>query len=199
MAQHTPEQQALVALQGELQQTRAQLVDFGARFDNLAAAHTGLQQAHDLLRYDSGNALTHRANEIKALETQLRGLLFKQQFDLLDLKNMRPEVFKGSRGETWRPWARKFKAYCNGKSEGFRKALDWAEKETGPISPQLHGCPWDKATAADSKLHDFLLATLGGEAVMLAETPGLEGQGFETWRQLVAKFSPMGVATRWTC
>ena len=141
MAQHTPEQQALVALQGELQQTRAQLVDFGARFDSLAAAHTGLQQAHDLLRYDSSNALTHRANEIKALETQLRGLLFKQQFDLLDLKNMRPEVFKGSRGETWRPWARKFKAYCNGKSEGFRKALDWAEKETGPISPQLHGCP----------------------------------------------------------
>ena len=27
---------------------------------------------------------------------------------------------------------------------------------------------------------------------MLAETPGLEGKGFETWRQLVAKFSPMG-------
>ena len=27
---------------------------------------------------------------------------------------------------------------------------------------------------------------------MLAETPGLEGRGFETWRQLVAKFAPSG-------
>ena len=56
-------------------------------------------------------------------------------------------------------------------------ALDWAEKETTPIQ-HLGGCPWGMASAAE--LQGFLLATLGGEAVMLAETPGLEGKGFET-------------------
>ena len=194
MAQ-TPEQTALIALQSELENTRGQLLGLGQRFDSLAQAHTALQQtlqqANDTLRADTGNAFAQKASEIQAMEQTLKGLMSGKQFDLLDLKNMRPEPYKGNRSENWRPWARKFKAYCNGKAEGFRGALDWAEKETTPIQ-HLGGCPWGKASAADSKLHDFLLATLGGEAVMLAETPGLEGKGFETWRQLVAKFSPMG-------
>ena len=191
----TPEQTALIALQSELENTRGQLLGLGQRFDSLAQAHTALQQtlqqANDTLRADTGNAFAQKASEIQAMEQTLKGLMSGKQFDLLDLKNMRPEPYKGNRSENWRPWARKFKAYCNGKAEGFRGALDWAEKETTPIQ-HLGGCPWGKASAADSKLHDFLLATLGGEAVMLAETPGLEGKGFETWRQLVAKFSPMG-------
>ncbi len=33
---------------------------------------------------------------------------------------------------------------------------------------------------------------MGGEAGLLAETPGLEGQGFETWRWLTAKYAPTG-------
>ena len=41
-------------------------------------------------------------------------------------------------------------------------------------------------------MHDFLCATLGGEAGLLAETPGLEGQGFETWRRLTAKYASTG-------
>ena len=192
MAQHTPEQRAMIALQQEVEQTRNQLLSLGQRFDGLAQAHTTLQQGHDNLSFHTGTALAQRQQEIQEIGDKMKNLQFKQQFDLLDLKNMRPEMFKGNRGENWRPWARKFKAYCNGKSEGFRVALEWAEKERAELAPHLPNCPWDKGQAADSKLHDFLLATLGGEAVMLAETPGLEGRGFETWRQLVAKFAPSG-------
>ena len=173
-----------------MEQTRTQLLGLGQRFDGLAQAHTALQQAHDALSFHIGQAMTQRQQEIQQMEDKLKGLNFKQQFDLFDLKNMRPETFKGNRGENWRLWARKFKAYCNGRSKGFRKALDWAEKEPAEILPHLPHCPWDKGQAADSKFHDFLLATLGGEAVMLAGTPGLEGRGFEAWRQLVAKFAP---------
>ena len=70
-AQPTPEQQALMALQAEMQQTRAQLAVVSTRFDQLATAHTGLQAAHDLLRADSGRVLGERADEIKELERSL--------------------------------------------------------------------------------------------------------------------------------
>ena len=43
---------------------------------------------------------------------------------------------------------------------------------------------------ADAKLHNFLCATLGGEAGLLVETLGREGQGFEVWRRLSAKYGP---------
>ena len=117
----------MIALQQEMEQTRMQLLGPGQRFDLLAQAHTTLQQAHDSLSFHTGTAIAQGQQEILQIEDKLKILQFKQQFGLLDLKNMRPEMFKGNRGENWRPWARKFKAYCNGKSEGFRKALDWAE------------------------------------------------------------------------
>ena len=141
-----------------MEQTRTQLLGLGQRFDALAQAHTALQQGHDNLSFHTGTALAQRQQQIQEIEDKLKNMQFKQQFGLLDLKNMRPEMFKGNRGEIWRPWARKFK------------------KEQNEIPSHLPSCPWDKGQAADSKLHDFLLATLGGKAVMLVETPGLEGR-----------------------
>ena len=104
---------------------------------------------------------------------------------------MKPDRFSGQRNEAWKPWARKFKAYCNGKSQGFRSALEWSELQTTALT-DFSSCPWAQALAADAKLHDFLCATLGGEAGLLAETPGLEGQGFEVWRRLSQKYAPTG-------
>mgnify|MGYP007020036232 CR=1 FL=1 len=57
-------------------------------------------------------------------------LMFTQKFDLLDLKTMQPEVFKGRRNDAFKPWARKLKSYSNAKRHGFRKALEWAEAQT---------------------------------------------------------------------
>ena len=182
----SPEQQALIALQTELRATRDQVLEVTQRFDHLTAAHQQLSA-------ETGRIFALRAAEAAQLEQQLKTLLLKQRtdYELLDLKSMKPEKYKGTRAEAWKPWARRFKAYCNGKAPGFRKALDWAESQKTPVT-DFTPCPWDKAFYADAKLHDFLCATLGGEAVLIPELPGLEGQGFECWRRLCAKYSPNG-------
>ena len=187
----TAEQQALVALQQEMAQTRSQLLEVSQKFDSLSNAHQTLQGAHDTLRVDSDRLLRQRQGQIEAIENRLTTLLGKQQCDLLDLKSMKPTVFKGERSEKWKPWARKTKAYCNGKNEGFRAALEWAEKQASEIV-NFTGCPWDRAQHNDAKLHDFLSTILGGHAAITADTPGLEGRGFEVWRQLHVQYSPQG-------
>ena len=102
-APQTAEQQALIALQGEMTQTRAQLQHVSARFDQLSTAHSALQAAHDALHNDASRVLNQRAEEIKELERSLAGLLKKQHCELLDLKAMKPSVFKGEKEERWRP------------------------------------------------------------------------------------------------
>ena len=168
--QMTAEQQAMLALSGELEATKNQMMDMSRRFD-------GLQQAHTQLASESDRLFRAKHAEIATLEQRLHTTLTRQKtdFDLLDLKAMKPDKFKGTRSEPWKPWARRFKAYCNGKSLGFRGALEWAETQSQEINDLASsGCPWDKAVYADEKLHDFLCATLAGEAVLLVDTPGLE-------------------------
>ena len=86
----TTEQQAMIALQQEMQQTRAQLAMVSSRFDQLATAHTALQQSHDALRSDSDRVLGERNDRIKELERSIGSLLRKQHCDLIDLKAMKP-------------------------------------------------------------------------------------------------------------
>ena len=76
-APQTAEQQALIALQGEMTQTRAQLQHVSTRFDQLNAAHSALQAAHDALHNDASRVLNQRAEEIKELERSPAGLLKK--------------------------------------------------------------------------------------------------------------------------
>ena len=119
MAQHTPEQQAMIALQNEMQQMRGQMNLVSSRYDQLNNAHSALQVAHDQLRDDASRVLSERAEEIKQLERSIGSLLRKQNCDLLDIGTLKPTEFKGERSEKWRPWARKLKAYCNAKQSGF--------------------------------------------------------------------------------
>ena len=133
----TPEQQALAALQTELAQTRAQVLA-------ITKSHEALKTAHDALNLEADRLFRVRADEIKASEDRLKNLLFKQQFDLLDLKEMKPGEFRGRRSENFKPWARKLKAYCNGKRDGFRRALEWAEAQKQEIT-DLSGSGWEPA------------------------------------------------------
>ena len=57
--------------------------------------------------------------------------------------------------EAFKPWQKRMKAFCNSKRTGFRKALEWAEKQDTEIF-DVSGSGWDHAEAADPKLHDFL-------------------------------------------
>ena len=111
----SPEQQALIALQTELRATRDQVLEITQRYDGLAVAHQTLSA-------ETARVFQIRAGEMATLEQQLKSLLLKQRadYELLDLKSMRPEKYKGTRAEPWKPWARRFKAYCNGKAAGFR-------------------------------------------------------------------------------
>ena len=175
---------AMIQLQNDLAQTRSQMAIMASSHDNLAIAHEALKNQSDAL-------FRQRAEEIRASEDKLSKLLFSQKFELLDLKTMQPEVFKGRRNDAFKPWARKLKAYCNAKRHGFRKALEWAESQTQEIT-DLGPMQWDQAIVADAKLHDFLLMMLGRDALILVETPDLESRGFEAWRLLVKRYNPSG-------
>ena len=187
----TPEQQALFALQTEMGQTRAQLGVVSARFDQLSAAHTALQAAHDALHADASRVLNERADEIRNLERSIANIMRKSNFDLLDVKAMQPDKFKGERTEKWRPWARRIKAYCTAKSPGFKKAIEWAEKQSIEIT-SLASCPWDRATETDAIFYEFLTQSLAGHAALLLDRRDLEERGYEIWRRLHATYSPVG-------
>ena len=95
---------AMLQLQNELATTRDQVGQIARSYDSLRGAHEALRQASDA-------ALQARATEIAAMEQKLQQLLFTQKFDLLDMKTIQPEVFRGRHNETFKPWAKKLKAF----------------------------------------------------------------------------------------
>lgn len=171
-------------LQNELATTRGQMAQ-------MAQQHDALRLAHESLRNATDTTLQARAAEIQASEAKLRQLLFNQKFDLLDMKTLQPEAFKGKQAEAFKPWARKVMAFCNAKKAGFRKALEWAATQTAEITDPTNS-GWDKADVADEKLHDFLLQLCGDEAQILIDTPNLAARDFEAWRLLNQRYSPCG-------
>ena len=104
-------------------------------------------------------------------------MIFAQKFDLIDLKELTPDKFRGRKTDNFKPWAKKLKAYCNAKRSGFRNALEWAEKEPGEIH-DVTGSGWGEAAAADARLYDFLCQLLEEDALLLIEQPSLDGRGF---------------------
>ena len=95
--------QAMIQLQNDLAQTRSQMT-------MMASSHDNLSRAHEALKAQSDALFRQRADEIKASEDKLSRLMFSQKFDLLDMKAMQPEMFKGRRNDAFKPWARKLKA-----------------------------------------------------------------------------------------
>ena len=176
--QLTQEQQAIVALQQELETTKQQVI-------RVSNAHDTLRAAHDALNLAARNALEEKQQQIQQAEDRLKSLIFRQTFDLLDSKDLKPDKFKGRATEPFKP--------CNSKRTGFRAALEWAEKQQGEIA-DLTPCGWDHAEAAAPKLQDFLLHILDENALLLIDKPELENRGFESWRLLCQQYAPTGGA-----
>jgi hypothetical protein len=126
MAAMSPEAAALLVLQREMVETRSQVT-------LLTNSYDALKGAHDALNLAAQQALADKDRLISEAESRLRNMMFKQQFDLLDSKELKPDGFKGRASETFKPWAKKFKAFCNSKRSGFRAALEWAEKQATPV------------------------------------------------------------------
>ena len=138
-------------------------------------------------------ALADKGQQIQMTETRLRDLIFRQQFDLLDSKEIKPDQFKGRSSQTFKPWQRKFKAFCNSKRTGFRVALEWGEIQTTEILDSAQ-VPWDNAEAAAPKLQYFLLQILDENALLLIDKPALNERGWESWRLLVQQYAHSGGA-----
>ena len=87
-ASYTPEQSAIMALQTEVAQLKTAL-------QTGASAHDALQRAHEALNNAAQAALADKDVQIRTVEDRLRNLIFRQNFDLLDSKDLKPENFKG--------------------------------------------------------------------------------------------------------
>ena len=93
----TAEQQAIVNLQRELAETRS-------RVQQLIDGHETLKSVHDALNIAAQGALADKEQKISETETRLRNLIFRQQFDLLDAKELKPDKFRGRATEPFKPW-----------------------------------------------------------------------------------------------
>ena len=122
----TPEQQAIVLLHQDLAQLR-QIAD------QTSNAHNALRAAHDALNIAAQQALAEKDQKIRESEDKLKSLIFRQQFDLLDSKELKPDHFRGRVTDAFKPWQRKFQAFCNSTRTGFRAALEWAGKQPAEI------------------------------------------------------------------
>ena len=165
MAAMSPEQQVPTIFQQEMAQTRTHVAQ-------LADSYEVLKSAHDALSLAAQQALGEKEQKIQKSENRLWGLIFRQQFNLLDSKELRPDHFHGRATEPFKPWQRKFKAFCNSKRTGFRGALEWAETQPTENLDSTQ-VPWDHAEAAAPKLQDLLLQILDENALLLVDKPGL--------------------------
>ena len=119
--------QAMQAMQSDLETTRQQVL-------TVTQAHETLLRAHEALNTAAQTEFLKKAKEIEDLEYKLKAFIFKQKVDLVDAKDIKPVAFGGKRGECFRPWARKLRAFCNAKSTGMRAALEWAEEQKVEIN-----------------------------------------------------------------
>ena len=159
--------------------------------------HAQLQQSQQQVR-DLALQIDGLRNESEAAFLQLRAAGGQprerdedRDMQLFDIKSLQPSTFNGRRGEVWKAWAKRIKAFCNARTSCFRQALDVSEREGGPItSESMEQMDWQQMKTADSKLYDVLLLVTGEDAQALVEQ--FEGQGFEAWRQLSKRWNPTG-------
>ena len=144
MTAMSPEAQAVGVLQQEIAETHAHV-------SQLTNSYEALKITHDALNLAAQQALADKEQKIQESESRLRSLISRQQFDLLDSKELKPDHFR----EPFKPWQRKFKAFYNSKRTGFRAALEWAESQATEITNSSQ-VPWDHAEGAGPKLQDFL-------------------------------------------
>ena len=84
MAAMSPEAQALGVLQQEMAETRAHV-------SQLTNFYEALKSAHDALNLVAQQALAYKEQKIQESENRLQSLIFRQQLDLLDSKEPKPD------------------------------------------------------------------------------------------------------------
>ena len=163
-----------------------ELVSTRSHVTQLIDSHEVLKAAHDALNLAAQGALADKERKMQESES-LPGtylMIFRQQFDLLDAKELKQVKFRGRATEHFKPWQRKGTSFCQSKRTGFRAALEWAETHSTEIL-NATVVPWDDVEAAAAKLQDFLFQILNGNALLLIDKPALNEGIWESWRLLV--------------
>ena len=151
-----------------------------------------MAESLDKLRAETDQALREANGKLEELKKGGGGGNYnkEERVDLIDIKAMNPGNFGGTATESWRLWSKRVKAYCNARTPGFRKALDWAEAETVPIdAASMSVLAWAPAEVASSKLFDMLILKLENDP--LIQTENHAGNGFEAWRSLSRRYDPV--------
>ena len=90
-------------LQAQLNQSQQQVRDLAAQIDKL--------------RSDTDYSfLKLRAEGVSAAVSAMPE---EREIQLFDLKTLQPSVYNGRRGELWKQWAKRIKAFCNARKSGF--------------------------------------------------------------------------------
>ena len=87
---------------------------------------------------------------------------------LFDMKNVSVKVFGGKSGESFRTWAKKVRASCNGKRPGFRKCLKWVKAPKEKVTDtSLEHVDWKYKSFVNEVLYDFLAMHTSDDAQIL--------------------------------
>ena len=109
---------------------------------------------------------------------------------LVNLKTMEPKVFSGKQGEHFKTWAKKVRSYANGHRWGFKKFLQWVEKQQEPINQDQMDIDWPHKKAASETFYDVLMIHTADDAQVCIEL--VEDNGAEAWRQLCRRYDLIG-------
>ena len=113
-----------------------------------------------------------------------------KEVNVVDIKTLKPPMFKGTSSENFPAWAKKAKNYLDSNEDGIRRALEKIEFEKEVIDEfALEGLELAAADNIDKKLNQFWLAYTDLAAMTFVENA--HGSGFKAWRRLTAEYDPM--------
>ena len=84
--------------------------------------------------------------------------------------------------------------FLNSQHGAMRQALETSEEASAKVEVRDLKLPsWEFAVEASDKLYDFLMTFTSEEALRVVEP--YTSEGFEAWRQLKLRYTPVGGAT----
>ena len=145
----------IASLQQQLEQSRIHTV---AITENL-----------EKLRTESSGAVQELRAQLAAMKIIVdeKGKPKEKEMELLNLKHLEPKTFAGAKDDSYKSWSKKLKTYCNARKDGFRKALEWAEKEEHTVDMDIMNATWDWARTGNTKFHDLLMNITTDDALLI--------------------------------
>ena len=121
---------------GDFRDLFQQASDRGDRLQTeLVRINTEMHNSVNNLQAELAQARVETAKAQADAQTAAMGRQM-DRFDLIDMKAIAPTHFDGNKLESFRPWGKRLKAFCNAKKSGFREALETSEKAQQIISPR---------------------------------------------------------------